>query len=238
MTAGTLTAVLRSLALVAAAAPLAAAADDLPEPPPFDAREFEFRVLLDGKEIGSHHYNVRSSGGKQLVDARARFDVKILFINAYRYRHSLSSRWEGDCLESLEADTNANGEKLSVRGKLRAEDFVVKLGGDTKSLPSCVMNFAYWNPLILDQQKLLNPQTGEYLEVDVERTEERQVDIDGRTLTADSYRIRARNMRIDLWYSQESGQWVALESLTKEGRTIRYELVRGWVTEIEVERNG
>ena len=212
---------LRSVVLVAASSVIGTAVAELPDPPPLDAREFEFRVLLDGKKIGSHRYSVRSSGDKRLVDSEARFDVKFLFINAYSYRHSLSARWDGDCLESLEAQTDANGTKLSVSGTLRDAEFVVRSDGETESLPICAMNFAYWNPRILKQQKLLNPQTGEYLEIDVERTGEQQLDIDGRRVAADSYRILAKNMRIDLWYSQEM-EWLVLDTRVRGGRMLRY----------------
>ena len=206
--------------------------------PTFNERELRFRVLLDGKEIGSHRYSLRSSGDTWLVDSKASFDVKFLFFNAYSYRHALSARWRGGCLQSLEADTDANGKKLSVSGRLRDGAFVVKTGDESTDLPACVLNFAYWNPVILEQSMLLNPQTGEYLDVEVERTGAASVSIDGRSLDADTYRIRAKDMRIDLWYAQEDGQWVALESLTREGRIIRYELVRGWNTDFEETGNG
>ncbi|MDX1480463.1 MAG: DUF6134 family protein [Woeseiaceae bacterium] len=223
----------------AAAYDARAQADAVPEAAAsFDERELLYRVLLDGKEIGSHRYNLRSSGDTRLVESEAAFDVKFLFFNAYSYRHTLSARWRGECLQSLEADTNANGKKLAVSGQLRDESFVVKTGDETTTLPACVMNFAYWNPLILEQAMLLNPQTGDYLEVEVTRTGEESISIDGRSLATDAFRIRAKDMRIDLWYSQGDGQWVALESLTKEGRIIRYELIRGWITDFEETGNG
>jgi len=35
------------------------------------------------------------------------------------------------------------------------------------NLPACVMTFAYWNPDLLGQSRLLNVQTGEYMDVQV-----------------------------------------------------------------------
>ena len=76
--------------------------------------QWRFRVLLDGKTIGFHYYDVAQVGQRRVVETRAEFDVKIFFINAYRYRHSLRSTWDGGCLESLESNTDANGEAVSV----------------------------------------------------------------------------------------------------------------------------
>lgn len=186
-------------------------------------RQWRFRVLLDGKAIGFHQYDVAQSGERREVRTRAEFDVKILFFNAYRYRHSLKATWQGSCLEKLESETNANGKALAVVGQRRNRAFEVASGDTESALPSCVMNFAYWDPRILEQKKLLNPQTGEYLDVEVSQLGEEQVSVDGRTVAAKVYRIIAKDMQIDLWYSREKNRWIALESQTKGARVIRYE---------------
>jgi len=185
--------------------------------------QWRFRVLLDGKKIGFHEYDLEHDGDRLFVEARAEFDVKFLFINAYSYRHSLKATWQGRCLESLESQTDANGEKLSVVGERNNAGFEVESGETEMELPSCVMNFAYWDPKILEQDRLLNPQTGKYLDIEVRELGETEVMVDGQEVNADAYRITAKDMRIDLWYSQEDREWVALESQTKGDRIIRYE---------------
>lgn len=187
-------------------------------------REWRFRVMLDGKEIGFHRYEVESEGDRRAVESRAEFDVKFLFFNAYSYRHSLNALWNGSCLESLEAKTNANGDKVSVTGERQDDKFVVDKGGERKdALPSCIMNFAYWDRRILEQSRLLNPQTGEYLDVDVQPLADEEVEVNGTKIPAEAYRITAKDMRIDLWYSREGKRWIALESLARGDRVIRYE---------------
>lgn len=209
----------------AAAAPAdAVIPDDAAVIPDDGVREMRFRVMLDDREIGFHRYELRRNGDTRIVNSRAEFDVEFLFFNAYSYRHTLSAVWDGLCLESLEASTDANGKKLSVSGDRREETFVVDRGDDVARLPDCVMNFAYWDPRILEQPKLLNPQTGEYVDIQVEALEDDDVDVGDRTRAANGYRITAKDMRIDIWYAKEDQQWLALESLAKGGRTIRYEL--------------
>jgi hypothetical protein len=190
-----------------------------------DAREWQFRVLLDDREIGFHRYEMRREGDTRVVESRAEFDVKFLFFNAYRYRHSLSATWQGRCLESLQTRTDANGRKLAVTGRKSDAAFVVDKGQDVDRLPPCIMNFAYWDPRILEQPRLLNPQTGDYLDVTVEALDEDTVNVGGETIAADIYRIVAKDMRIDIWYAKSDQRWLALESLAKGGRIIRYELI-------------
>jgi len=216
--------VLKAVATSVAASLLGFAVPAIAPPQQGDVAEWRFDVSLDGKKIGSHAYEIRRDGERRTVSSRAEFNVKFLFFNAYSYRHTLSASWQGSCLESIDADTNDDGKRLAVEGTRRDGAFVVKKRGETEALPGCIMNLAYWNPNILDESKLLNPQTGEYLDVSITELGDETVTIRGKSRPADAYRITARDMRIEIWYAKDDRQWLALESLAKGDRIIRYEL--------------
>jgi hypothetical protein len=182
-----------------------------------------FDVFLDGKKIGYHRFEIEGPRKNAAVRSEAKFDVKFLFVTAFSYRHTAEENWTGGCLDELEARTDSNGKELSVVGERTNNAFVIETGDSEAELPECVMSFAYWNPGFLDQSRLLNPQTGEYLEVEVEELGADVVRLDGRDIPARSVRITARQMDITLWYSENS-EWLALESVAKGGRILRYEL--------------
>jgi Family of unknown function (DUF6134) len=151
-----------------------------------------FAVLLDGREIGTHTFALKEDG---VLVSKADFQVRVLGIPFYRYRHEATERWRGECLESLVARTDDNGEKSAV-------DWRAPGAG-------CELSFAYWNPRILKQKRLLNAQTGELEPVSV------------MPLGQGRYRISGRKLDVDLAYEQ--GKWVALET-TVGGRRLRYRL--------------
>ena len=182
-----------------------------------------FDVFLDGKKIGYHRFEIDGSRGNAAVRSEASFDVKFLFVTAFSYRHSAREDWAGGCLEEIEARTDSNGKELKVVGERTGDAFVIDTGEDEARLPECVMSFAYWNPGFLEQPRLLNPQTGEYLDVEVQELGEDIVRLDGREIPARLVRLTARQMDITLWYS-ENAEWLALESVAKGGRILRYEL--------------
>ena len=182
-----------------------------------------FDVFLDGKKIGYHRYEIDGSKRNAAVRSEAKFDVKFLFMTAFSYRHSAEENWEGGCLEEIEARTDSNGKELSVVGERTEDGFVVETGEREAELPECVMSFAYWNPGFLDEPRLLNPQTGEYLDVEVQELGADVVRLDGREVPARAVRLTARQMDITLWYS-DNAEWLALESVAKGGRILRYEL--------------
>lgn len=188
-----------------------------------DTGTWNFRVLLDDREIGRHHYTLRTSGVTREVRTDARFDVRVLFVSAYRYLHEAVERWDGNCLQSLVSRTDTNGERQSVNAVARGGRLTVERGDGSDEYEGCVMTFAYWNPQILKARRLLNSQTGELLPVRVAPQGEELIAVRGRPLAAERHRISAPNLQIDVWYAD--GQWVALEAPAKGGRRLRYELL-------------
>jgi hypothetical protein len=186
---------------------------------------WSFNVYLDGSEIGYHDYRlVERADGVRRVEAEARFDVKFLFINAFRYRHEIEETWDGNCLTEVYASTNSNGKKTRIAGELTEDGFYVEKGNAEERLGQCVMTFAYWNPEFLNADRLLNPQTGEFVDVDVTPMPSTTLDLGGRRVNANGYEIKARELTVRVWYSSKDQRWLALESPTKGGRILRYEL--------------
>ena len=212
---------LRGIAVLSTLLVVTPTAISSPAAPTADG-EWNFRVLLDGKEVGWHRYVVRGDGASTEVESRAQFDVRFLMLNAYSYRHTARERWRGACLDELESRTETNGRVEEVAA-VAYDDAVVVDGpsGDAR-LPGCVMSFAYWDPRILRATRLLNSQTGELLPVSVAERGTERVNVAGRNVAATRHRLSAPNLQIDLWYAD--GRWVALEAPTPGGRTLRYEL--------------
>jgi hypothetical protein len=182
-----------------------------------------FDVFLDGKKIGYHRFEIDGPRRNAVVRSEAKFDVKFLFVTAFSYQHTAEENWTGGCLSDIEARTDSNGKLLNVVGERKSDSFVIETGEREAQLPECVMSFAYWNPVFLEESRLLNPQTGEYLEVEVQDLGSDVVQLGGREIPARSVRLTAREMDITLWYSENS-EWLALESVAKGGRILRYEL--------------
>lgn len=193
-----------------------------------DTRQWTFRVYLGDAEIGNHNFTVTDLGGAQEMRTLAEFNVKFLFFNAYQYRHQNVERWGGSCLQAIESQTDANGDLYSVVGSAQDQSFVVStVLDDTEgesTLPGCVMTFAYWNPDFLRERRLLNTQTGEYIDVEAELVGDDVLTVRGNPTPAYRYRLTGENLDIELWYSLDR-EWLALESVTDSGRRLRYELI-------------
>jgi len=185
------------------------------------AELYSFGVYLDDKRIGSHRFAVqREAGDTFRVTSQAEFDVKVLLVPVFRYRHAAVEVWRNGCLESIDTQTQVNGTHTSLTGKRNAAGFEVDVsssdGMHRKALPACIASYAYWDPdTLLQHRELLNGQTGAYQPVDQVLVSEPE-----RSLLE----LKGGNFEIDVSYANAGGQWVALHTTTQDGRALEYRL--------------
>lgn len=190
-----------------------------------NAEEWAFDVYLDKTKIGKHTFTFNNN----LLTSRAKFNVKVLFINAYQYDHTSKEAWNNDCLTEINVDTTEDKVNTKVTGKKTNNSFEISDGKSTQNLPACPMTFAYWNPKILTQSKLLNPQNAEYLDTSFEKMSNETINVKGKLMETTHYKLKGalngkNKLNIELWYNLKN-EWVALKSTTPEGYIITYKLI-------------
>jgi len=190
------------------------------------AKDWAFDVYLDKSKMGQHTFTLNDANELTSI---AKFNVKVLFIEAYKYDHKAVEKWQNNCLNTLTAHSVENKTITDVSGKLMDGNFVVENGKTTQKLPACSMTFAYWNPKILEQTKLLNPQNAEWLDTKITKIGVESIEVKGKKTEATHYKLDGSlegkpKLKIDLWYTANTQDWVALKSMTPEGYTVSYKL--------------
>jgi hypothetical protein len=183
-----------------------------------EAQSWNFDVSMDGKPIGTHQFVIsEKENNQQILKSDAKFNIKILSISFFKYHHQASEIWENNCLKKLEAKTQENSKTTVVKGLQEKAAFKMLAPLFNEINAECVMTFAYWNPKILEQKKLLNPQTGDYLSANISSLGQESILVKGQNVKANHYKIDTAKFKIDIWYGQDD-VWLALQSLTEDGR--------------------
>ena len=186
--------------------------------------EWNFRVLLDDSPIGEHRFALAANGEERKLTSEAEFAVKLLGVTVYRYRHTATEHWRGDCLRQLASKTDDDGTPERVNAEATGDNgLAVTTPKGTQSAEGCVMSFAYWNPAIRKQERLLNAQNGKLEAVQVSRAGSGTVDVRGQSVAATRWRIATPAQPIDVWYSAQ-GEWVGLDSTVSGNRKLSYRL--------------
>jgi len=179
------------------------------------AKEWTFDAILNDKLIGQHTFIYKDD--KTL--SQANFEFEYFFMD-FIYQHKSTETWDGNCLKSITSNTDDDGEIYDVDGRLGLDGFVVSSNNKTAKLPLCIMTFSYGNPKILEQKKLMNAQSGEYLGVDIQFLSQEDYILKGKNIKANLWQIKAEgengDLLIHLWYDKNM-QWVGLKSSTPIG---------------------
>ena len=179
-----------------AALPRAAFAESPPAP-------IRFRVLRDGKPIGSHAIVFKRSGRVLRVSTAIDLEVKIAFIPAFRFIHRGEEDWEDQRLVSLRGTTDENGERYEVNGTLANGGLEVTAPSGTTIAPAPAFTTNnLWNPTALQAKNLIDAHHGGLVGLVGRREGEEDIAIGGKLLTATRYHIISPFLAGTLWYDQ------------------------------------
>ena len=179
------------------------------------AEVWEFDAVLNDRVIGQHTFIYEDE--KTVSDANFKFEY--LFMD-FIYQHKSSETWQGNCLKTISSKTDDDGDLYNVSGNMEANQFIVTTNNKTSELPLCIMTFAYGNPKILEQKRLMNSQNGEYLDVDIQFLREENHMVKDKDILTDLWQIEAKgddgDLLIHIWYDKNMN-WVSLKSQTPIG---------------------
>jgi len=158
-----------------------------------------FAVSLDDRPIGVHRFRIVDDGATRVVESDASFDIRILRIPVYRYRHRNTETWQNGCLKQIDSETDANGTSYAVDLSKTVRGYRIVTPSETQTYEgNCLMSFAYWDQRFLPQKQLLNTQTGELVAVEIQALGESKREIANRTLSVEGFRILAESRDIDI----------------------------------------
>ena len=179
------------------------------------AKEWVFDAILNDEIVGQHSFIYDDD--KTISKANFKFEFLLM---DFLYQHYSEETWDKNCLKSISSKTNDDGDLYQVTGQVVADGFFVTFNQKSTLLPQCIMTFAYGNPEILNQKKLMNSQNGEFLDVEVKLLGEENFILRGKKILTNLWQISAESnngdMLIHLWYDKDM-QWVGLKTSTPIG---------------------
>ena len=131
----------------------------------------------------------------------------------------------GDCLQAFESETERNTKRFFMSGSMKDGNFYVNRNEEEVLVSDCVRTFAYWRPAWLDDEFLLNVETGKYTPVSLEVTEDELTNMTKRV-------VGLPKTEIHLAYDK-SGNWQTLESDLKIAGSLRYQRINESVGETD-----
>lgn len=187
-----------------------------------DGAVIDFTVLRKGKRFGRHVLTFeRQDTGLLRVTSDVDLQVKFGPITAFKYRLDSVEEWTDGQLIALTGQSNNDGRKGAVTATVRGDVLVVDGTKFSGALPLATIPSSHWNRLQVYQTQMLSTETGEVLDIEVERIGADRVKVGDQQVEATHYRLKS-DLTVDLWYDQQS-RWVKL-AFEVRGQAIEYVL--------------
>ena len=184
--------------------------------------ELNFDIYLNEDPIGVHRVQIDEAINERRVKVEAQMAVEFLFLTAFSYQHRADEVWQGDCISTLQTQTNEDGELFRVEAERIGDALNLTTQDQKRRLEGCIRTFAYWNPDLLDQAYLLNTQNGAYEAARLIELTPQPLRFNGKQYGSRHYRLEVGDdIRIFLWYDQDRS-WRALQTEVSKGRVLRY----------------
>lgn len=188
----------------------------------------KFEVALDDKPIGEHLLTFNRTP-QQALEIGIAIDLEVKFgpFTVFDYTHRNASVWQDGVLQRMRSETDDNGERHDVAIEFTADQLqVVTDSVASYTAARSMLPTTYWMVSTVAQDRLINSQTGEILEVEVREIGREDVPGPDGPIAATRYRMIG-DLEIELWYD-DSGILVGL-AFDARGSEVTYRLI---------ERNG
>ena len=179
----------------------------------------EFDVLRNGKPVGHHVTRFRREDGYLVVDSEMALSIRVLFIEAYKYRYRATERWCDGRLVRLDATVDANGEQSATRALATGEALEIEGPHGRASAPLGIFSTNHWHSGVLDTRAVINTLTGRLNEVRITRCATPQPDGEGPPGAA-CYDYTG-DLSARVWYDAQ-GHWVGLAFDGEDGSRFAY----------------
>jgi hypothetical protein len=190
------------------------------------AKEFNFKVLLNDKDIGHHRFTTVED---QTINSDAAFDVKLWIIPAYKYRHKATETNLNGCLTTLQSETQDGADNFALKTIEATPNFKILVNQKEITHASCMQTFRYWDINFTQQKTAINPQDGKLFTLNFTHDGTEPINSLGKSIRANKYTLKAlgdqdEKFHIELWYHPETQAWLQLKSYVKDDNVLTYVL--------------
>lgn len=179
----------------------------------------EFEVLRNGKPVGRHVTRFARDGGYLVVESEMELRIRLLFIEAYRYRYTATERWCDGRLVDLDAAVNANGERSAIEARAKGDALEIDGPHGRTAAPLGLYSTNHWHAGVLGAERVLNTLTGRVNQVTIQRCATPRPNGEGPA-GAHCYDYQG-DLNARVWYDDD-GRWVGLAFDGEDGSRLEY----------------
>ena len=188
------------------------------------AETLNYTVTRDGSTIGTHSVDI--SDDRSQVSVETDIAVKVLFVTAYKFKHTSEEKWQNGQLVAISSTTDDDGTPKELNATLNGGTLkvnsVVKGQDRMQNVAAGTLPASLWNPDTVNQSALLNTLDGQVMNIEVENMGAETIETGSGSVQANHYAISGELTR-ELWFDAQ-GRLVRMRFPDKTNSEIVYAL--------------
>ena len=180
-------------------------------------------IRVDGKKIGQVHYTLTYDEGGEVEALKTNASYSVLGFEVYSFSQDLNERWQSGELQSMDGNTNDDGDKYQASVARKPDDYTGVLNGKNLTLPHNAFPNSVWHYQITEQSLLFNLSDLRLMNVKVSKRDE-SVKVDSQSFDAERFDFTG-DWQASLWFDKDQ-QLLKLEYKIK-GRDVVVTLDQG-----------
>jgi hypothetical protein len=173
-------------------------------------------IRVDGKKIGQVHYTLTYDEGGEVEALKTNASYSVLGFEVYSFSQDLHERWQSGELQSMDGNTNDDGDKYQASVARKPDDYTGVLNDKNLTLPHNAFPNSVWHYQITEQPLLFNLSDLRLMNVKVSKRDE-SVKVDGKSFDAERFDFTG-DWQASLWFDKDQ-QLLKLEYKIK-GRDV------------------
>ena len=173
-------------------------------------------IRVDGKKIGQVHYTLTYDEGGEVEALKTNASYSVLGFEVYNFSQDLHERWQSGELQSMDGNTNDDGDKYQASVARKPDDYTGVLNDKNLTLPHNAFPNSVWHYQITEQPLLFNLSDLRLMNVKVSKRQE-SVKVDGKSFDAERFDFTG-DWQASLWFDKDQ-QLLKLEYKIK-GRDV------------------
>jgi len=173
-----------------------------------------FRVLREGREIGTHQVWLSGNAAKLSVQTEIALQVKLAGFTVFRLRHDLTGERASHWLQRLASRHDRNGTVTEARVVAEGNALVAEGPEGAARLPANAAPLTWWNGANF-ARPLIRPLTGKLIPGAAARS----------ALPGGGVQFTLNGEVAAVARFDAEGRWVALSTKGEDGSTVVYELI-------------
>jgi hypothetical protein len=173
-----------------------------------------FRVLREGREIGTHQVRLSGNAAKLSVQTEIALHVKLAGFTVFRLRHDIAEEWANDRLQRLTSRHDRNGTVTEARVVAEGGALMAEGPEGAARLPANAAPLTWWNGAHF-ARPLIRPLTGKLIPAAAARS----------ALPGGGVQFTLNGEVEAVARYDAAGRWVALATKGEDGSAVTYELI-------------